>query len=92
MDVLKLIKSKVDKFGGVYLGAEDVLKIMTFIENYSCQICNGEGWVCEEHSDKQWKEGRGCCGGSGKPCECNRKSPAWHFKNLNTYGENGELA
>lgn len=32
MDVLKLIKSKVDKFGGVYLGAEDVLKVLEELE------------------------------------------------------------
>lgn len=32
MDILKLIKSKVDKFGGVYLGAEDVLKVIEELE------------------------------------------------------------
>lgn len=32
MDILKLIKSKIDKFGGVYLGAEDVLKVIEELE------------------------------------------------------------
>ena len=35
-----------------------------------CEICNGEGWVCENHSDKPWLEGE-CCGGAGMPCVCN---------------------
>ena len=36
-----------------------------------CEICNGEGWVCEDHPDIAWQEGDGCCGAAGMPCNCN---------------------
>lgn len=36
----------------------------------TCTICKGEGWVCEDHADKAWGEGDGCCGGAGMPCVC----------------------
>lgn len=35
-----------------------------------CNICHGEGWVCEDHADKAWKEGNGCCGAAGMECIC----------------------
>lgn len=35
-----------------------------------CEICKGELWVCENHTDKAWPDE--CdCGGAGQPCECN---------------------
>jgi hypothetical protein len=37
-----------------------------------CKICKGEGWVCEDHADKAWGEGDGCCGGAGMLCICNK--------------------
>lgn len=40
------------------------------IEKKECHLCNGEGWVCENHGDKAWKEGKGCCGGAGMQCIC----------------------
>ena len=43
-----------------------------------CNICSGEGWVCENHSDKAWGHGDGCCGGAGMPCKCNTSNPPWH--------------
>ncbi len=45
-----------------------------------CKICLGEGWVCEDHPDKAWKDGDGCCGGAGMPCKCNKANPPWHYK------------
>lgn len=36
-----------------------------------CAICKGELWVCENHPDKAWGYGDGCCGGAGMPCKCN---------------------
>jgi hypothetical protein len=37
-----------------------------------CGTCKGEGWVCENHTDKHWSNGC-CCGGAGSPCpECNQ--------------------
>lgn len=43
-----------------------------------CNICKGEGWVCENHPDVQWNDGNpGCCGGAGKPCKCNKAQPPW---------------
>lgn len=37
----------------------------------NCKICEGDGWVCENHPDKAWKGGDGCCGGAGMLCVCN---------------------
>jgi hypothetical protein len=31
-------------------------------------ICEGEGWVCEEHPSTPWRGGDGCCGAAGMPC------------------------
>ena len=45
--------------------------------NPECKICNGEGWVCEDHPQKAWDYGDGCCSGAGMPCECN---PLGHWK------------
>jgi hypothetical protein len=28
-----------------------------------CEICGGEGSVCEDHPWVAWDEGQGCCGG-----------------------------
>jgi hypothetical protein len=30
----------------------------------------GEEWVCENHPDKAWGDGEGCCGAAGMPCIC----------------------
>ncbi len=35
-----------------------------------CNICKDELWVCENHQDKAWENGDGCCGGAGMLCEC----------------------
>lgn len=35
-----------------------------------CDICLGEGWVCEIHQDKPWRED-GCMCSAGKNCVCN---------------------
>lgn len=38
-----------------------------------CTICEGLGWVCENHPNKPWTERDGGCQcGAGMPCECNR--------------------
>lgn len=36
----------------------------------NCKICHGEQWVCEDHPDKAWGEGDGCCGAAGMLCVC----------------------
>ena len=50
-----------------------------------CEICHGEGWVCENHPDVVWAGGKAkCCVGSGydcgagMPCKCNISNPPWH--------------
>jgi hypothetical protein len=35
----------------------------------NCPICDGSGWVCEDHPDKPWQHD--ACGGAGSPCICN---------------------
>lgn len=35
-----------------------------------CLLCEGTGWVCEDHPEVPWDEGA-CCGGAGMPCCCN---------------------
>lgn len=43
-----------------------------------CEICGGEGWVCENHPNVGWNGGEaGCCGGAGSPCKCNTSNPPW---------------
>lgn len=39
----------------------------------TCETCKGEGWVCEGHPNKPWRETDGGCQcGAGMPCkECN---------------------
>lgn len=37
--------------------------------NVECPICEGWGWVCEDHPDKVWAPG-GCECGAGMPCLC----------------------
>lgn len=52
----------------------------------NCQICHGEGWVCENHENHKWNYGDpSCCGGAGMPCKCNSSSPPWHH--IDTTGE-----
>lgn len=37
-----------------------------------CNKCNGSGWVCENHLNKEWENcGVIDCGGAGKNCLCN---------------------
>ena len=38
-----------------------------------CLLCDGCGWVCENHPDKPWEGEHACpCGGAGMPCRnCN---------------------
>lgn len=44
--------------------------------NPSCEICLGEGWVCENHPQNPWNFGDpSCCGGAGAPCDCNTQRP-----------------
>jgi len=40
-----------------------------------CNNCNNSGWVCEEHPNKPWEQGKvTCCSGAGMPCEwCNNE-------------------
>jgi len=40
------------------------------MKSIKCQICHDEQWVCEDHADKAWGWGDGCCGGAGMPCVC----------------------
>jgi hypothetical protein len=37
----------------------------------SCEICEGEGWVCEDHPKEPWLEGDHC-DAAGQPCKCNQ--------------------
>ena len=39
--------------------------------NPACPVCNGVGWVCENHPDKPWDADLGCVCGAGVPCKCN---------------------
>lgn len=41
-----------------------------------CPRCLGSGHVCEEHPDKAWDEGDGCCGAPGIPCRPENRAPA----------------
>lgn len=44
----------------------------------TCEICDDEGWVCENHPLVAWKGGDAeCCGGAGAPCKCNTSEPPW---------------
>lgn len=41
-----------------------------------CKICDGMGWVCEEHRDQPWEHDD--CGGAGAACVCNpHKAIQW---------------
>ena len=42
----------------------------------NCPICQGEGWVCEDHPTQRWYDGHGCCGGPGMPCKCSALAEA----------------
>lgn len=35
-----------------------------------CKLCEDTNIVCEDHPDKAWKSGEGCCGGAGMFCIC----------------------
>lgn len=60
------------KIEGVYL--DDSLPFK------KCDVCLGEGWVCENHPENKWNEGDPkCCGGAGMPCVCNKVLPPWNF-------------
>lgn len=59
-----------------------------------CEICGGEGWVCEVHDDRAWNEGAGHivrkhggkisrCDAAGKPCKCNKHDPPWRHPGYN---------
>jgi hypothetical protein len=48
-------------------------------EIHKCTNCQDEGWVCEKHPNKPWRGGKGCCGGAGMPCVCNKSDPPWAF-------------
>lgn len=56
-----------------------------------CLICEGEGWVCEDHPSTKWNDGKGhwlpneykqihFCQAAGASCKCNKELPPWHFK------------
>jgi hypothetical protein len=38
-----------------------------------CELCDGTGWVCENHPHTPWAGEQACgCGGAGAPCPtCN---------------------
>lgn len=38
----------------------------------TCTKCEDRKWVCEDHPDKAFKSGSGCCGGAGMLCECSK--------------------
>ena len=50
--------------------------------NKKCRVCHGEEWVCEDHPDKVWGEGDGCCGGAGMLCECTFEGWVRKMENL----------
>jgi hypothetical protein len=43
--------------------------------NKKCPICNGVGWVCENHPSESFDFELGCTCGEGIPCECNDSDP-----------------
>lgn len=47
-----------------------------FIVKTRCDICLDEGMVCEDHPNRQWDWGEGCCGAAGMFCECFKKKLA----------------
>lgn len=43
-----------------------------------CEICGGDGWVCEDHKNEpmsHWIYNKGECGGAGMPCTCSANHP-----------------
>jgi hypothetical protein len=40
---------------------------------HACLLCEGTGWVCEDHPDQPWDGPHACrCGAAGAPCpHCN---------------------
>ncbi len=55
---------------------QGIMVMATF--NGPCRICDGVGWVCENHPDKPFKglSGRldACSCGAGMPCTCNESA------------------
>jgi len=45
------------------------LSVLAEIADENCPNCNGGGWVCENHPDKEWCSECDC--GAGMPCTCN---------------------
>lgn len=47
----------------------------------NCDVCKGEGWVCENHEDVPWEaSGHSDNCGAGAPCICNPLYSAGHTK------------
>lgn len=42
------------------------------MSNPNCPICQGIGFVCENHPDRAWSQEFGCQCGAGELCACNR--------------------
>ncbi len=39
--------------------------------NVECPVCEGWGWVCENHPERVWDTSAGGCEcGAGEPCRC----------------------
>lgn len=43
---------------------------LTTETNMQCEICKGDGWVCENHPNQPQCHSDDC-GGAGEPCICN---------------------
>jgi len=56
-----------------------------------CANCDGEGWVCEDHPEVPWANGKGCCGGAGMPCVCNQTYPPRCFGEAEIIKEIGPI-
>ncbi len=46
----------------------------------NCKVCNGSGWVCEDHKDTEWDDAHQDQCGAGQPCKCNVSNPPWDHK------------
>ena len=40
-------------------------------EASECDVCEGEGWVCEHHPEEPWDEAHLKSCGDCLPCKCN---------------------
>lgn len=70
-------------------------------ETENCRVCDGTGWVCENHADRPWDglsaSDESCrCGGAGAPCRvCNYEMELIGIKHkvrINTLREAAEIA